>query len=369
MTLGAISRGLALPVGPAVPQVAVAGGGLVGLLLAWRLAEFGLGQRACRVTLFDGSPSGKPAAAHTAAAMISPLSELVVSDRRIYDMGLASLRLWPQWLAELNARIERPTPPVAYSACGSLALAHAADQAELRQFAQELRYHLADQNPAQWLNQAQLQALEPHLASDFAEGLFLPDEAFLDNRALLAALRARLAALGVRLQDKSPVTFNPEPVCEGVAFDQYDLVVDARGVGSLDALPVRGVRGEVLWVSTPEVQFSRPIRLMHPRYKLYIVPKPNHQFIVGATEIESSDASPVSVQSVMELCSALYTLNPAFAEARIQSLESNLRPSLLDNMPCVHFNGRILRINGLYRHGYLLAPCLIDWALSQLEQA
>ena len=64
---------------------------------------------------------------------------------------------------------------------------------------------------------------------------------------------------------------------------------------------------------------------MHPRYKLYIVPKPHGRFIIGATELESEDRSPMSLQSLLELGSALYTLNPAFAEARILELDANLR--------------------------------------------
>ena len=135
------------------------------------------------------------------------------------------------------------------------------------------------------------------------------------------------------------------------------------------------MRGEIIHVETPEVKLSRPVRLMHPRYKLYVVPKPNNQFVLGATEIESEDSSPVSVKSTLELCSALYTISPAFSEARILELDANLRPSLPDNLPCIEHSqilsaeGRtqdIVSINGLYRHGFLIAPALINQALSTL---
>ena len=135
----------------------------------------------------------------------------------------------------------------------------------------------------------------------------------------------------------------------------------------------------MLWVQTDEVQLRHPVRLMHPRYKLYIVPKPGNRFIIGATEIESQDRSPVSVQSMLELCSALYTLNPAFAEARILELDANLRPSYLHNLPIIeyervhpHIPGantqNVVRVNGLYRHGYLLAPTLVDDVLAHLTE-
>ena len=91
----------------------------------------------------------------------------------------------------------------------------------------------------------------------------------------------------------------------------------------------------------------------------------NNQFIIGATEIESEDSSPMSVQSMMELCSALYTLNPAFAEARIVEMDTNLRPATLNNMPVINENTldsgqRCIQVNGLYRHGYLLAPYIVE---------
>jgi glycine oxidase len=126
------------------------------------------------------------------------------------------------------------------------------------------------------------------------------------------------------------------------------------------------VRGEVLRVSTDEVNLQRPVRLLHPRYQLYIVPKPNQEFVIGATQIESEDRSPMSVQSALELNSALYTVNPAFAEARIIEMQSNLRPALNDNRPQIQYTDGIVKVNGLYRHGYLLAPVVVQHTLALL---
>ena len=350
---------------PTLSSFAIAGAGLAGSLLAWRLLE--TANRPIRVTLFEKGDLSQPrSAAHTAAAMISPLSEVVVSERAIYDMGMHSLQLWPQWLNTLN---QHSTKPVLYNNQGSLVVAHPSDESELEQFAQDLRYHLGDSNTAQWLNRSELNTYEPDLNPHFNRGLLLPDEAFLDNRQLLSNLHQRIIALGGIIQQNTDVTFEPEPHIEGTALTQYDCTIDARGTGAKQSQAVRGVRGEVLWVQTPEVTLNHAVRLMHPRYKLYVVPKPNNSFIVGATEIESQDSSPVSVQSMMELCSALYTLNPAFAEARIIELDANLRPSYMDNMPAItwHKSGNSVSINGLYRHGYLLAPHLIENLLGQLS--
>jgi len=103
---------------------------------------------------------------------------------------------------------------------------------------------------------------------------------------------------------------------------------------------------------------------MHPRYPIYIAPKPNHQFVIGATEIESQDTGKVTVRSALELLSAAYTVHSGFAEGRIESLQSGLRPAFADNRPKVSIQDRVISINGLYRHGYLLAPLVVDEAVS-----
>jgi glycine oxidase len=99
---------------------------------------------------------------------------------------------------------------------------------------------------------------------------------------------------------------------------------------------------------------------MHPRYQLYVAPRPGHQFVVGATELESQDAGPVTLRSMLELGSALYSLHPAFGEARVLRLSAALRPALDDHRPAVVLQGGVWHINGLYRHGYLCAPALVD---------
>lgn len=340
-------------------HAAIAGGGLMGRLLAWRLTALGH-----RVSLFDaGSLSTPHNAAYTAAAMLSPMSEVVVSERAIYDTGLHSMTLWESWLAELPAQFKH-----LYSKRGSVVVAHPQDESELLQFHQDLQHHLGANNQSQWLAPHELAQLEPDL--HFSHGLYLPNEAALNNRVFLNKLLKWLIDHNVQIHPNTPVRFAPEAQIDNIDASEFDLWFDCRGVGAGKERQVRGVRGEVIWVETDEVKLHRPIRLMHPRYKLYIVPKPNNQFIVGATEIESNDNSPMSVQSALELCSALYTLNPAFAEARIVEMDTNLRPALIDNMPCItlaqantSIGTPVIQANGLYRHGYLLAPSAVEYAL------
>ncbi len=165
-------------------------------------------------------------------------------------------------------------------------------------------------------------------------------------------------------------------IAEG-AYPQAGLVIDCRGLGARTALTqLRGVRGEVARIHAPGIGLRRPVRLLHPRYPIYIAPKENDLYVIGATELESEDMSPMTVRSALELLSAAHSLNPAFGEARIVELNVNCRPALPDHLPRVQWDGaRLMRVNGLYRHGYLLAPavtgeaCALAQALMQTTSA
>ena len=342
------------------PHIGIAGAGLAGRLLAWRLALSG-----CRVSLFDAKHRDDlTSASQTAAAMLSPLAELAVSDQAVFELGQRSLALWPQWLAQL-------TTPVYFKQDGTLVVAHAQDGASLEHFSRLLHHKLpaACQAQVQTLDAAALAQVEPTLAGRFNGGLFLGGEGQMANDQLMSALATELDGLGVQWhQGRSVECVQAQAiVCENQQHT-VDVAVDARGVGSRSQLPLlRGVRGEVLRVECKGVTLQRPVRLMHPRYQLYVAPRPDGQFVVGATELESEDAGPITVRSVLELGSALHSLHPAFGEARVLSMRAALRPALDDHLPCVAQHGGVWHINGLYRHGYLCAPALVDDLVGKLR--
>ena len=354
-------------------HVGIAGAGLLGRLLAWRLLEKG-----CRVSLYEaGSLTLPKSAAHTAAGMVAPISEAIDTEPLMYQMGVAALDIWPQWLSELSAvdNIDEVT----YNTEGSLVVAHPKDHSLLTQYIRDMEQLLPQEAQGSLLNRDQLYELEPDIGEYFRQGLWLTREAHIDNRSLLTVLLKRIQALGCRCFEHTSVSVSENRLTiNNHTVEKFDLVLDCRGVGARDLKTetgkdskktqpqIRGVRGEVLRVAADEVTLKRPIRLLHPRYQLYVVPAADHQFIIGATQIESDDSSPVSVQSCMELCSALYTINSAFAEARIIELSANLRPALNDNRPCVVWDRGLAHINGLYRHGYLLAPIVVSHVLSAL---
>ncbi|MEJ2416141.1 MAG: glycine oxidase ThiO [Exilibacterium sp.] len=345
-------------------HIAIAGAGLLGRLLAWRLQRFGH-----RVTLFEAGPLRTPAAAaHTAAGMIAPASEAVACEPSIYRMGIKSLKLWPQWLRQLSIESNAPDDSVDFQQNGSLVVAHAQDFNALKQFQQNLHHTLSDSgepDPYRWVDSESIQTLEPDLAGTFHQGIFLNAEAHIDNRALLQSLLREIERLGADCHEHAEVEVAPYQILRGGAAQRFDLVLDCRGVGAKKQWrELRGVRGEVLRVQTPEVHLNRPVRLMHPRYQLYVVPKRDHCFVIGATQIESEDRRPVTLRSTLELSSALYTINPAFAEANILESGVNLRPGFADNLPRVEQQPGLIRANGLFRHGYLLAPVVVNQVLA-----
>jgi len=270
----------------------------------------------------------------------------------ITELGVASLETWPRILAELPE-------PVFFQRNGTLVVWHSADRTEAPLFERRVRANaprsLADANFVS-LAGAQLDAAEPALAGRFARGWLLEGEGQLDNRQALAALAAGLAARGVETHWHTTVDeANPPPA---------RVTIDCRGLGAKPSLPgLRGIRGEVARVHAPGITLTRPVRLLHPRYPLYIAPKEHDVFVIGATEIEGEDRSPVSVRSALELLSAAFAVHPAFGEARILELNTQCRPTLPDHRPALIWDGKTtLRVNGLYRHGFMIAPEVADEA-------
>ncbi len=138
-----------------------------------------------------------------------------------------------------------------------------------------------------------------------------------------------------------------------------DVVFDCRGLAAHDALPdLRGVKGEMLVISCSDVTLSRPVRLLHPRFPLYIVPRGDGVFMLGATQIESGERGRPTLRSVSELMNTAYALHPAFAEAELLEIGVDARPAFPDNQPRLRRIGKRIHANGLFRHGFLLAPAL-----------
>jgi glycine oxidase len=330
-------------------NIAVVGFGLAGRLAALELSKLH------HVTVFEADDEQTPnSAGKVAAAMLAPLAESVLCEADLALMGLDSMKRWPEIVSELEG-------DVFFQQQGTLVVAHQQDKGDLQSFTQRIKPIAG--HSAQALNAQQIAQLEPELANRFNQGLFLPCEGQIDNQAFY---KASFTMLNKR---KVKCVFNQRVTIKNGEINNrpFDYIIDCRGLGAKSDKPLRGVRGEVARLYAPEVNLTRPVRLMHPRYPIYIAPKPNHEYVIGATEIESQDSGAATVRSTLELLSAAYTVHSGFAEARLLNIQTGLRPAFSDNRPEVSQVGNVISINGLYRHGYMLAPALVAQVVSRIE--
>lgn len=339
-------------------SIGIAGAGLLGRLLAWQLGRAGH-----RVSVYDPARDAEPtfdgrqAAGYTAAGMLSPLAELDNSSARVAALGWRSLALWRGIVAALASEPD-------FRTYGSLLLAHRSDLGAAQRVLARLASAAAGTPQAEPLTTARLAELEPALQGA-AHAWLLPREGQIDPVATLRALHAEAVGVSWHWHRSVSAVHAGTLTLEDGSPQRFDVVFDVRGTGGRPELPVRGVRGETVWLQAPGHGLTRPVRLLHPRHRVYLVPRSSDTVLVGASEIESEDRSPVSLRSAVELMAAAHSVMPALAEARIQRLDVNLRPTLPDNEPRLDTVPGLVRINGLFRHGWLIAPALVEDALRQ----
>ena len=308
-------------------RVTVVGAGVAGLACALELAE-----RGAQVEVLERAQRpGGSCCSWFAGGMLAPWCELERSEPLIVRLGSESIGWWHDHFGETVLK-------------GSLVVAHGRDAGELERFARRTERF-------EWLDEEGIAQLEPDLAGRFHRALYFKEEAHLDPRAALGALEQRLAALG------APVHYGVDAY--GSEALDAGAIVDCTGLAARGTLTdLRGVKGEMLLLELSELALSRPVRVLHPRVPLYVVPRGSGVFMVGATSIESDQPTRISARSMLELLSGAYALHPAFGEAEIVEIGTGVRPAFPDNLPRIERHGRMLYVNGLYRHGFLLAPAL-----------
>jgi glycine oxidase len=204
----------------------------------------------------------------------------------------------------------------------------------------------------QLLHSTRLAELEPDLADRFDSALYFPNEAHMDANAALESLLARVRDAGVDVLLSTPSS-----------REDGDVLIDCRGMAARgDIKDLRGVRGERIVVLAKDVNLQRPVRLLHPRQPIYVVPQGDGRFVIGATVVEREDDGPMTVRSALELLGSAFALHPGFAEAEIIDMGAGVRPAFPDHVPRIILEdgGSVIRVNGMYRHGFLLAPVLAE---------
>ncbi|MBT6275985.1 MAG: glycine oxidase ThiO [Chromatiales bacterium] len=318
-------------------SVTVIGAGVAGLCVATELHSRGI-----HVSVLDRSQElGADACSWWAGGMLAPWCERESAEEPVARLGAEAADWWQRHAGGVQR-------------CGSLVLALPRDRNELKRFARRTERF-------GWVDASEIESLEPDLAGRFSQGLYFADEAHLAPRLATASLLDGLQRNGVTVQFGRELT---------AAADESSKIIDCRGLAAKDALKdLRGVKGEMLVLHCPDVTLSRPIRLLHPRIPLYIVPRGDGHFMVGATMLESDDRDRITARSMLELLGAAYALHPAFGEAQIVEIGVDARPAFPDNLPRLRRGGGRLYANGLYRHGFLLAPALARMTADLIENA
>ncbi len=360
-------------------NIAIVGAGLLGRVIAINLLK----NKEHKVTLFDkDSKKAFNSAAFTSAGMLAPYVELERAESEVAELGLKSIELWPSLLEEIGAS-------ECYEQKGSIVTSHPQDMADLNHFISKLSSKADVAEVIEELDRDKIMELEPDL-QNHQKAYWVKNEGVIDVQNFMA--------FSTKFLEEHPnVVFRefcgvkkiePKKVFLDDKIVEFDWVFDARGLGAKEHFEdLRGVRGEILWVETDEIKITRPTRIVHPRYTIYIVPRTitfseteaeyfkdfkapidgkKNIYVIGATEIETEDTSPITVRSTMELLSALYTVHPSFGEARVINSEANCRPSFKDNLPRVETSKGLSRINGLYRHGWLVAPAIVENLLKEI---
>ncbi|WP_431320744.1 glycine oxidase ThiO [Rhizobium sp. YTU87027] len=308
-------------------RVLVKGAGVAGLTVAHELSL-----RRADVTVVDPCPGFSQTASWLAGGMLAPWCERESAEEAILLRGRDAIDRWDMML------------PGEVRRNGTLVVAPARDQGELDRFAGRTSDY-------EWLDEDQITALEPAFAGRFRRALFFPLEGHLNPRRVLGLLRDKLVDRHVAFIDQATETAG------------YDDIVDCTGAARIGQTSgLRGVRGEMLYLKTDEVALARAVRLLHPRFPVYIVPRGGGLFMVGATMIETEFGGPISARSMMELLNAAYAVHPAFADAAVVETGVGVRPAFADNFPRATRERDAVVLNGLYRHGFLLAPAMAEEA-------
>jgi glycine oxidase len=341
-------------------DVVVVGGGAIGLSCAWRLAQGG-----AQVAVLERGVPGC-GATRVAAGMLAPVGELTFGEPELLELTLAAARLYPEFVAELEAATGEST---GYEPLGALHLALDRDEAAQLRRVHDLQRSL--ELEAEWLPPRRCRELEPGLTPSFHGGVLAAGEAAVDPRALTEVLVRAGAEAGVEVHGGTEVVggiFEGERLAgvQTAAGEEVraETIVLASGAwsGATEWLPaharpaVRPVKGQVLELRARGEE--PPARHILASERVYLVPRADGRLVVGATVEEMGFDTAVTAGGIHELLREAYRLLPEVAEMELVDVVAGLRPGTPSNLPLVGpgaIEGLVLA-TGHFRNGILLAP-------------
>lgn len=357
-------------------DVAVIGGGVIGLAIAWRAAQRGL-----RVLVLERDQIGG-GASRVAAGMLAPVAEATPGEEPLLELGLRSARAYAEFASELAAA--SGASGVGYTPCGTLLVARDADEAQALERELELRrrFGLAVTR----LRASEARRLEPGLAPSLRLALEVPDDHAVDPRALTRALieaipraggevreHARVAGLAVGGPGTESERVTGVRMADGAELEAAQVVIAAgawsaalEGVPPAARVPVRPVKGQILRLHDPAGPglLTRVIRMGGS----YITPRGDGRYVIGATSEERGFDTTVTAGAAFELLRDASELVPGVSELVIDELSAGLRPGTPDNLPLIGAGAieGLLWATGHRRGGILLAPVTAEMVVGEL---
>ncbi|HRE31609.1 MAG TPA: FAD-dependent oxidoreductase, partial [Candidatus Berkiella sp.] len=263
--------------------------------------------------------------------------------------ALTALTWWPRILSTLPASVY-------YQRSGTKILANKEHQSLLEHVMQNIQHQLPTV------------MLEPIEQIDQQVSCTFSAEAHLNPRQVMKGIALYLNQYDVHWHETLVQEINPYAITVHNQKRAFDCVIDCRGVGAKQQLnDLRGVRGEMLLCEAPQIHLMHAIRYLHPIYSCYIVPQGNHQYMIGATQMESESLQPIYAKSVMQLLTGATLVDPRFRDAHIIEMKVGLRPATPTQVPFVLDKPGLKILNGFFRHGFLLAPALVAEVAKQLH--
>ena len=331
-------------------EIAIIGAGILGRMMTVDFSLLGHS-----VTLFekDDSHSTKSSCA-TAAGMLTPWSEILESSELVFKLGVHSLARWKEILSYIEAE------DILLN-CGCSHLVTASDKAKIVYLLKYISIQDPNFIPVE-MNSILLQKFFNRSNQAFQYGFYIPNEKCLDPRIFIKKSNEYYSK-----KKNISVNFNTKIEKDNIKnyylkiFDKkYDLIVNTTGFHARENLNdlIRGVRGAVILVKATQVKIDCIVRLSHFRYPIYIVPRGNQTFVIGATSQETECLEPITIADTLELLSMACQFDSGFLEANIIESRVNLRPTFINSEPKIFTHENIFYINGLYRHGITISPAI-----------